>query len=220
MASNKYLEILPETELQHAPAQGYANLGDQAVLRELAVRHIPYQRAEPPSGGVRLPIKLTGRLHGVLIRSTLPPKQARKTPFDIMDGRLALALDDFCRILQAHDIVEVVHFTIYRASGVSNPDAPQYRHGGGLAIDVGALRKRSGRWMTVGPHWAPQIGAQTCGPGARKLRGRPGRELLSIVCEAYEQKLFHYSLTPHFDASHHDHLHLEIKPGVKWFLVN
>jgi len=27
-------------------------------------------------------------------------------------------------------------------------------------------------------------------------------------------------LTPHFDPAHADHLHLEIKPQVKWFLVN
>jgi hypothetical protein len=27
-------------------------------------------------------------------------------------------------------------------------------------------------------------------------------------------------LTPHFDQAHADHLHMEIKPGVKWFLIN
>jgi hypothetical protein len=27
-------------------------------------------------------------------------------------------------------------------------------------------------------------------------------------------------LSPHYDGAHADHWHLEIKPGVKWFLVN
>jgi hypothetical protein len=44
--------------------------------------------------------------------------------------------------------------------------------------------------------------------------------LVSILCETSDQRVFHYMLSPHFNDEHHDHFHLEIKPGVKWFLVN
>ena len=43
---------------------------------------------------------------------------------------------------------------------------------------------------------------------------------MSIVCEAADARIFTYMLSPHFDKAHSDHLHLEIKPQVKWFLVN
>lgn len=221
-ASNKYLEIPAVREAVSSPAYHYANLSNQQVLDELVRRGIAFERAKPPEPGVRLPIRLQGPLHGVVIHSVLPEKERKDTPFEILDGRLALALDDFCRILENHDVVEVVHFTMYRPNPTRPEDknAPQTRHPGGLAIDLGAMKKRDGHWMAVGPHWPSQIGAQTCGRGGRELKGRRGRELMSILCEAADQRVFHYMLTPHFNQAHHDHLHLEIKPAVKWFLVN
>jgi hypothetical protein len=221
-ASNKHLEVPADAEATAAAAYRYANATDAQVLAELAARRIPHERINPPPAGVRLPLRLTGPLSGVNVHSTLPPEQRQKSPFEIMDARLALALDDLCRILAQHEIVELVHFTIYRPPGGESDGsgAAQTRHPGGMAIDVGALRKKTGQWLTVKKHWSPAIGAKTCGPGARKLEQEPGRELVSLVCEAADRRVFHYMLTPHFNAAHADHLHLEIKPGVKWFLVN
>jgi len=221
-ADNKYLEIPPQTEARASRAFLYANLTDEQARAAIEARGIRYERATPPLPGVRFPIRLRGPLHGVTIRSVLPEQERKDSPFEILDARLALALDDFCRILAAHDIVEVVHFTMYRPPTKTPKDrnGPQTRHPGGLAIDVGALRKRNGQWLAVGPHWPTALQSKTCGAGARKLDGRKGRELMSIVCEASDQRIFHYMLTPHFDQAHADHLHLEIKPKVLWFLVN
>lgn len=222
LADNKFLEIPSQDEARATRAFHYANLTDEEAQAELEARGIRYERAKPPLPGVRFPIRLDGPMHGVTIRSVLPPEERKDSPFEILDARLALALDDFCRILAAHDVVEVVHFTMYRPPTKTPQDrnGPQTRHPGGLAIDVGALRKRSGEWLAVGPHWPASLGSKTCGAGARKLDGRKGRELMSIVCEASDQRIFHYMLTPHFDEHHADHLHLEIKPKVLWFLVN
>jgi hypothetical protein len=219
-ASNKYLEIPALGEAVDSPAHRYANMSNEEVLVELKARRVPFVQTTAPQPGVRLPVRLTGRLHGVWIHSVLPEAERATTPFEILDGRLALALDDFSRILQRHDIVEVVHFTMYRPSQTTNSAPAQFRHPGGLAIDLGALKKSSGHWLAIGPHWPGQIGGKTCGQGARSLLARRGRELMSIVCEAADQRIFHYTLTPHFDQAHADHLHLEIKPGVKWFLTN
>jgi len=221
-ASNKYLEIPDVQELTSSPAHRYANMPNDEVLVELRARGVPFAQTAAPQPGVRLPIRLTGRLHGVWIHSVLPEEERATTPFEILDGRLALALDDFCKILEHHDIVEVIHFTMYRPAQTlaHSKDLQQFRHPGGLAIDVGAMKKRSGHWLAVGPHWPSQIGGKTCGAGARSLLARRGRELMSIVCEAADQRIFHFTLTPHFDQAHADHLHMEIKPGVKWFLIN
>lgn len=221
-ASNKYLELPDVQELTRSPAHRYANMGNDEVLAELRARGVPFMQTAAPQPGVRLPIRLTGRIHGVWIHSVLPEAERATTPFEILDGRLALALDDFSKILERHDIVEVIHFTMYRPAQTAThgKDVQHFRHPGGLAIDVGALKKRSGHWLAVGPHWPSQIGGKTCGTGARSLLARRGRELMSIVCEAADQRIFHFTLTPHFDQAHADHLHMEIKPGVKWFLIN
>ncbi len=221
-ANNKYLEVPPQDESVRSPAYRHANLSDAAVITELDRRRIPYERAVAPLPGVRVAIRLTGSLHGVHIHSVLPEEERKDTPFELLDARLALALDDFARVLERHDIVELVHFTMYRPPTTTPVDAgkPQTRHPGGMAIDVGALKKRDGRWLSVGSHWPPSPGARTCGPNALPLKNPRGRELRSIVCEAADQRIFHYMLTPHFDSAHADHLHLELKPEVKWFLVN
>lgn len=221
-ASNPYLEIPASAEATSSRAYHYANLSNEAAYAELRARGIAFEAARPPLPGVRAPVRLLGPLHDVVIHSSLPREQRKASPFEILDARLALALDDFCELLARHDVIELVHYTMYRPSVVLPPDtgAPQTRHPGGLAIDVGGLRKRSGRWIAVGPHWPSKVGAKTCGPGAREYKSRPARELVSIVCEAADLRMFHYMLTPHFDAHHADHLHLEIKPAVKWFLVN
>jgi hypothetical protein len=214
--------VIPSPEVaEQSLAYRYANLDDSAALAELDRRGIAWVRASPPLPGVRTPIRLGGPLHGVTIRSALPEPERRTTPFEILDARLALALDDFCALLARHDVVEVVHYTMYRPPGELPHDwNKQIRHPAGLAIDVGALRKADGRWLAVGPHWPSDIGAKTCGEGAREHWSRAGRELVSIACEAADLRVFHFILTPHFDAAHADHLHLEIKPDTRWFLVN
>lgn len=217
--SNRYLESPPETEAHTAPAYRYANMSNREAFDELERRRVPFVRLDNPIKGVRAPIRLTGKIRGVLIRSTLPESEWDTTIFNILDARLALALDDLCRTLAQHDVVELVHFTMYRTPA-KKTDKYGFRHPGGLAIDLGAVKKRNGEWLSVGPHWPSEIGAKTCGSGARKLMGRRGRELMSILCEVADQRIFHYMLSPHFDEPHGDHFHLEIKPGVKWFLVN
>ncbi len=218
-ARNKYLGMAKEVSYEITPAYRYANMSNREALRELDRRGIPYKRVRDKIPSVREPVRLTGELSGVLIRSSLPEREWETTIFNILDARLALALDDLCRILAQHDIVEVMHFTMYRMQG-RETGKPRFRHPGGLAIDLGAMKKRNGEWLSVGPHWTSSIGAKTCGTGARKLIGRRGRELMSIICEVADQRIFHYMLSPHFDEPHSDHWHMEIKPGVKWFLVN
>jgi hypothetical protein len=221
-ASNPFLEVPAENEALDSPAYRYANLDDTEAFAELDRRGIRYRRMSVAVPGVRAPIRLSGPLRGIHIHSVLPEERRPSTLYEILDARLALALWDFCAILSHHDVVEVVHFTMYRPPqrNPEHADQPQTRHPGGLAIDLGAMRKANGDWLSVGPHWEGSIGSKTCGQGARKLLPRRARELRSVLCEANDQRLFHYMLSPHFDAAHDDHFHLEIKPGVKWFIAN
>jgi len=353
--------VVPDPAVAEAsPAYRYANMTDGEALAELDRRHVLYQRLDSVPG-VRAPIRLTGRLHGVYVHSSLPPEQRVTSMFEILDARLGLALDDFCAVLERHDIDEVVHFTMYRPNvgapdhgphdeqaaspsptgarprpaahaaarpappppargapslgkgtldagkgraephamkrkgdggGAGKPEArpiaapagkkahrrheagaahgaiaragaahgaiagarahgaiaraaavvavrqvakrdagstglhqttwaaPGTRHPAGLAIDVGLLHKRDGRWLNVARDFHGKIGNKTCGEGAPQPESADGRELRALVCESADLGVFTYVLTPDYNAAHADHFHMEIKPGVKWFLYH
>ena len=98
---------------------------------------------------------------------------------------------------------------------------PGTRHPAGLAIDVGQVHQKStGRWLNVAAHFHGRIGDRTCGDRARVPDEADARELRALVCEASESGVFTYVLTPNFNAAHVDHFHMEIKPGVRWFLTH
>ncbi|WP_437936435.1 extensin family protein [Sorangium sp. So ce341] len=441
LAASPFL-VTPEASVAEAsPAYRYANMTDDEALAELDRRKILYLRVDH-APGVRAPIRLTGRLNGVYYHSVLPPEQRVTSMFEILDARLALALDDFAAVLMRHDIDEVVHYTMYRPNvpmpgrergddegehahgaveakaadsdvrkestrpappvelgkkgaldgtskapeerprrmkekgaaeagakdkgaaeagakdkgaaeagakdkgaaeagakdkGAAGPGAkdkgaaeagakdkgaaeaprnaassapdtqrrttatrsapakaagkagtrrsarrkpaasratasatkrrgdvalrsdagqkprgdvalrsdagqkprgdvalrsdagqkprgawapPGTRHPAGLAIDVGALKKRDGTWLSVARHFHGRIGDKTCGEGAPQPELPEARELRSIVCEAADLGIFTYVLTPNYNAPHADHYHMEIKPGVRWFLYH
>ncbi|AUX36878.1 MULTISPECIES: extensin family protein [Sorangium] len=404
LAASPFL-VTPEASVAEAsPAYRYANMTDDEALAELDRRKILYLKVDH-APGVRAPIRLTGRLNGVYYHSVLPPEQRVTSMFEILDARLALALDDFAAVLMRHDIDEVVHYTMYRpnmpmpgrergdgegehahgaveakaadsdvrkestrpappvelgkkgaldgtskapeerprrmkekggavagakdkggaeagakdkgaaeagAKGKGGAEAarntassapntqgrataarsapakaagkagtrrsarrkpvasrattsatkrrdagqeprgdaalrsdagqkprgdvalrsdagqkprgawapPGTRHPAGLAIDVGALKKRDGTWISVARHFHGRIGDKTCGEGAPQPELPEARELRSIVCEAADLGIFTYALTPNYNAPHADHFHMEIKPGVRWFLYH
>jgi hypothetical protein len=120
-ALSPYLEIPDQAEAMKTPSYRYANMTNDEAFAELDKRGILYTR-EKPIAGVRAPIRLTGRLHGVLIRSALPPIQRASGTVEVMDARLALSLDDFSAILEEHGVDEVIHFSLYRPN-VAKPDA-------------------------------------------------------------------------------------------------
>jgi hypothetical protein len=315
-AMDPFLFVPDPGVAERTPAFRYANMSDAEALAELDRRRILYSRVER-APGVRAPIRLTGRLNGVYFHSSLPPEQRVTSVYEILDARLALALDDFALVLARHDIDEVVHYTMYRpnvggrqvaqaspatraratgprvvvrealagkavlegspkgqrpgaqflqkagddrpkvefiitrnppvtrgrpAAGVGKVAArpvppptvvkraspppgsswapPGTRHPAGLAIDVALLRKRDGRWLSVGTNFLGHIGDKTCGDGVKAPDAPNARELRSIVCEASDLGIFTYVLTPNYNAAHHDHFHMEIKPGVRWFLYH
>ncbi len=391
-ASSPFLTIPDPATVETTAAYRYANMTNDEAIAELDRRSLPYITVDPVPG-VRAPIRLTGRLHGVLVHSGMAPNQRATSPFEILDARLALALDDFTAILEKHDIDEIEHFSMYRPNVAHKPAAPKIRipvaavlpqpvealltkpgidkgatdkpatdkpaadkpatdkpatikvakrnkiviprpskkqtaasqpkkpppkvvihpkiassaapstaeklvvpvptkgqekparpsigkgglgpktiatdkkgakqkapgesddtaeknkpvemvteppkkedvsttqtspavtppgtrHPGGLAIDVGKLRKKDGTWITVAGHFHGKIGDKACGADAPVPVNADARELRALVCEAMGDHLFTYVLTPNYNAAHFDHFHMEIKPGVKWFLVH
>jgi hypothetical protein len=204
-----------------APAVRYSQLDRVACEGELTRRTIAFTHVDE-ARGVLAPVRLTGTLHGVTFRTGLPAAQRATSPWEIVDCRLALALDDFAAMLAAHDIVEVIHFSVYRPPVASWPETKlASRHPGGLAIDAGSFVKKDGRVLLVERDFHGRIGATTCGTGARPQPATPeALELRSIVCDAADARLFNVMLTPDYNWPHRNHFHLEVTAGAKWFIVH
>jgi hypothetical protein len=202
------------------PAQRYAGLDRIACEDELTQRGIPFVRVDE-ARGVFAPVRLTGPLHGVSFHSGLPPAQRASSPWEIVDCRLALALDDFAVQLSAHDVVDVLHFSIYRPPSTRWPaDRVASRHPGALAIDAASFTKKDGRKLDVERDFHGRVGAVTCGLGAGPNPPTDDAiELRQIVCDAANAKLFNVALTPDFNRAHRNHFHLEVAAGVRWFKV-
>jgi hypothetical protein len=205
-----------------APATSYAALDRAACEAELTRRGVPFSRVDE-ARGVLAPVRLTGPLHGVTFRTALPAAKRATSPWEIVDCRLALALDDFSVQLARHDVAEVIHFSIYRPPSKKWPgDKIASRHPGALAIDAGTFIKKDGTRLEVERDFHGRIGAKTCGAeGAAPQPSTPEAvELRRIVCDAADARLFNVELTPDFNWAHRNHFHLEVTAGAKWFLVH
>jgi len=211
---------IPDTA--KVPATRYAQLDRDGCEAELGRRGIPFTRVDQALG-VLAPVRLTGPLHGVTYRTALPASQRTSSPWEIVDCRLALALDDFATQLASHDVVEVVHYSVYRPPTARWPAGKiASRHPGALAIDAASFVKKDGQTLAVERDFHGRIGALTCGPKGAAPRPvtAEATELRKIVCDAADAKLFNVELTPDFNWAHRNHLHLEVTAGVNWFVVH
>jgi hypothetical protein len=214
----------PSLPLRHAPgsrAEAYAALEPDACIAELRKRQIPFL-PEAPKPGVKIPVRLTGTVGGVLYRSDFPDSQRATTPWEIFDCRLVLALDDFGETLRAHSIAEVRIFSAWRPPAKGwKADEWGRRHQGALAVDVRELRTDQGQALNVLEDFHGKLGGALCANGAASAaRGSAeARELHEIVCSAAEAHLFNSILTPNYNPAHKNHFHLELTPDVDWFML-
>jgi hypothetical protein len=210
--------------LKRAPgsrAETYAAMSPAACLAALEERHISFV-SEEPKRGVEIPIRLTGRVAGVLYRTDFPDGERNHVPWEVFDCRLVLSLDDFGEILRAHSVAEVRIFSAWRPPS-NNWPMTQWarRHEGALAIDVRELRKDTGETLNILEQFHGRLGAEQCSPAAPAPNpdSPEARELHAIVCAAAEAHLFNSILTPNYNPAHKNHFHLELTPEVDWFML-
>ena len=156
-----------------------------------------------------------------MFRSDASEKNRATSPYEIVDCRLVLALDDFAQILARHDIVEVRHYSMYRPPKPAVDGEIGKRHSGALAIDAGRFYDRWGGELDVNRDFHGAIGDKTCGDDAAPHPATEAAlQLRAILCEAVDARLFNVVLTPNYNRPHKNHFHLEITAGVTWFLVH
>lgn len=204
------------------PATTYGAMDGATCEATLRQRAVPFVRVPGGARGVDRPIRLAGRLHGVEFHSMLAQRDRGQSPYEILDCRLALALDDLSAILAAHDVVEAIHYSMYRPPGKSaDLSKPKSQHEGAMAIDLAILVKRDGTKLSVLADWHGGIGQRTCGAGAGPSPAtKAALELRGLLCEVAQRRIFNVILTPNFNKPHANHFHLEVTKGVKWFLLH
>jgi len=219
-ASRENLATFP-AGAESFPAVRYAALDAPACKAELSRRGVTF-RDGGQAPGVLVPIRLSGPVNGVSYHTALPEAARATSPWEVFDCRLVLSLLDFGGALRAHDIDEVVMFSAWR------PPPKKWRvgkiadrHPGGLAIDVQKLHQKSGTWLIVEDDYHGHIGSQTCGENrtAPDSPSESTKALRDLICDAVDAHLFNVVLTPNFNRAHFNHVHLEVKAGVKWFLA-
>lgn len=195
----------------------YATASTAFCLAELQERAIPYELAGP-TPGVETPLRLTGPLHGVRFVLTYQEEIDPKAPATVLDCRLALAMDDLAQVMARHEVVEVAYMSLYRANGTFLPGV---RHRAGRAVDVAAVALADGTRHSVLRDFYGRPGGQTCGLGATPpSQITAGSDFWrSVVCELDRQRSFNLVITPNYDWGHRDHLHLEVRSGIRWFLT-
>lgn len=134
---------------------------------------------------------------------------ARMTPSDVtMTCALAAAVsvwrrqsvEPAARELLGSDVVQIDHMGVYACRGVRNDSGETARvsaHSRAAALDFSGVRLRDGRRITVRDDWRGDS------PEARFLR-----RIRDDAC-----RVFGTTLSPDYNAAHHDHLHLEAESG-------
>jgi hypothetical protein len=209
--TSTYVPCVPDS-----PAIRYGKLDRTACEAELTKRSVPF-KSEAETRGVLAPIRLTGPIHGVTFHSPLSAEKRAVQPWDILDCRLVLALDDFAQILAKYDVVDVIHFSVYRPPILKKNLITARQHGG--AMDAAIFVRKDGTKLQIDKDFHGRIGAQTCGAGAPAPTTPEATILRDIVCSAVDQRLFNVVLTPDYNWAHRNHFHLEVTAGASYFLV-
>lgn len=194
-----------DASMAMSPATRYASLSREACFVELDARGIEYVRVDRPE--LDAPVRIVGPLSSVRIRTLRPRDERKRTPYELFDCRLVLALHDFARILVHHGIVDVMHYSAFRPQV---PGVAKRGHERALAIDIAFFGRADATAYSILRDFTPIAKEHPC---RSHIRAAGPRELREIVCEAVAQGLFHVALTPDYDAPHRDHFHLELVPG-------
>jgi hypothetical protein len=194
----------------------HANLSPSACRSLLAKKKLPFKRDRRPTPGVATAMRVDGPLEGVKF---LTP--GWKSKFGVLDCRLALNLEDVAKVLAEHGVARVLVGTAYRpGSRLPRRHRKLSQHGYALAMDVVAFYLNDGTELNVERDYHGEIGQPSCGPDARLSEATEASiKLRNLLCDVARAGLFHFILTPNYDAAHHDHFHWDIKRDAKRSVV-
>lgn len=215
--TGSYQEPLPSRVVtKTSKASRIAGLSPGQCAKELGRLKLGVTRWRGPAVGVATPVRVTGPIEGV--RFVAP---GRKSPYGILDCRLALGLSELAPLLLRHGVVEVRVDNMYRPRARLPGRRKPSQHSYGLAVDVTRFKLEDGGELIVERDFQGAIGEAVCGPAAkpRSQLSSEAAKLRDLICDVARAELFHHILTPNHDAAHRDHFHLDIARGARTRLI-
>jgi Extensin-like protein C-terminus len=197
-------------------ASRWAGLSAPQCLAEVARRKLGVTRFRGAAVGVATPVRVTGPIGGV--RFVTP---GSKSPYGILDCRLALALSELAPLLKRYDVIEARVDNMYRPHAHLPGKQKPSQHSFGLAADLTRLKRADGTELVVERDFQGTLGEPVCGEGARARSelSSDASALRDLICEVARSGLFHHILTPNHDQAHHDHFHLDIARGARQRII-
>lgn len=178
-------------------------------LREREVSFHALDPREAPE--VAMPVRLRGPVAGVTF--TIPWSQDQERDHHaIWDCRLVAAVVPLAEWLFARGVTEVQYFSALRRGKIVR-DKPTSLHNVGLALDLYAIKRDGEAPARVEDHYPRRVLRRCPAPDAGGPGSAPADLYLALVCLADQRGLVHTLLTPDHDRAHHNHLHLDLKPG-------
>jgi hypothetical protein len=211
-----YQEPLPPLVVaKSSKASRLASLSPSQCWAELGRRKLSgVTRFKGAKAGVAAPVRLTGPINGVRF---LTP--GAKSPYGVLDCRLAVSLAELSQVLRRHDVIEVRVDNMYRPRARLPGKRKPSQHSYGLAIDMTRFKLADGSELVIERDFEGRIGEPVCGDGARAELSKPAAQLRDLICDVARSELFHHILTPNHDAAHRDHFHLDIARGARQRII-
>lgn len=207
--------VPPAVRRPGAPSASGRSIGDldrDVCERELRALGVAFERVgSDDARGVAQAIRLAGAVDGVRI-------EPGEGVHAVIDCRLAVALARWAPDLRAHGVARIEHVSIYRPNARVRGSRRVSGHAHALAIDALAFVLDDGTRLSVLESWRDRDrGEDPC--AAHEADDDATRRMRGAICAAVQRDLFQVVLTPHHDAAHANHVHLEIRPGVDWTYV-
>jgi hypothetical protein len=191
-AAERHTEVVNTATVSHAATN--------AAVRPL--------RLPQTAAGIAWPIRLTAPIGGINIEGGATPDAET----NYLDCRLAATLLAWAPSLRARGIVGIEHYSMYRSLSRVNGSDKLSGHAAGRAIDIGRVELEDGRMLSVLTDWKNR--KANANPCAKWRDDDAGRLLRDLACDAAQRGFFQVVVTPHHNAAHANHLHLEIDPAA------
>jgi hypothetical protein len=167
-------------------------------LRALGARGVPWRPMAWTPTPVPAPVEIVGPVEGVTFE-----KKREGAPL-FMSCELALRLPRLARALRTRGVSRVEVMSAYRREPLVS------FHSSGLALDLSAFDTERGS-LSVEDHFFVTEDVATCDAPAPS--SWQARALLEIACALARSNDWSTVLTPNYGRGHHDHFHLDARPG-------
>jgi hypothetical protein len=185
----------------------------RALLTAYEVPFAAVSDEEAQTLAIAQPVRITGPIGGITIG-----RRHRRAEDAVLDCRLALALLAWAPALRAAGVERIEHYSVFRPGARINRGRSESGHARAMAIDAGRFYLAGNRELDVERVWTDRTrGVDVC--GTREEEPEDQAALRNLVCDAVRRDLFQVVLTPHANAEHRNHVHLEVRPGVDWSYV-